>query len=87
MNTTTTEDNRARLLNMAAGGDGHIAPYIEQNGQGGYIVVVPPTIGRDGRTAPAMRVPVQSEEAARGLLHAIETGANPRAPKHETTTE
>ena len=72
---------------MAAGGDGHIAPYIEPNGQDGYIVVVPPTIGRDGRTAPAIRVPVRSEEAARGLLCAIETGAKPRPPKDETTTE
>ena len=28
--TTTTAENRARLLSMAAGGSGHIKPYIER---------------------------------------------------------
>jgi len=87
MNTTTAEDNRARLLNIAAGGDGHTAPYIEQDAQGGYIVHLPAQRHAGGKTSPAIDIHVTTEEAARGLLHAIETGAQPRAPKDEDTDE
>ena len=79
----TTTDNRARLLNMAAGGDGHTAPYIEQDAQGGYIVHLPTRQHAGGKTSPAIDIHVTTEEAARGLLHAIETGAQPRPPKDE----
>lgn len=77
----TTTDNRARLLNIAAGGDGHTTPYAEQDAQGGYIVHLPARRYASGKTSPAIDIHLTTEEAARGLLLAIETGAKPRPPE------
>lgn len=82
----TENDNRARLLNMAAGGNGQVTPWIERvtlddtptdGEQHGFVVHVPQRATRGG-TAPAIHVNVSSIDAARGLLHAIDTGAQPR---------
>lgn len=70
MNTKTrTEDNRARLLNMAAGGDGHTAPYIER--------VILDGAAPEQRTAyiyhsPAQALPNGSTAAAAAYLGTFE---------------
>lgn len=80
MNTTTTEKNRARLLNIIHGGDGRTDSWIERvtirkHGQAdsaGYVVhVMTPHCGE-------MCVQVGSIEAAQGLWHATRTGGKPR---------
>lgn len=57
--TSTTEQNRARLLNLAAGGSGHTAPYIERvaldgagdlDGGTGYIYHSPARKLPNGKT-------------------------------------
>lgn len=81
--------NRAKLLNIAAGGDGQILRYIERVTYDdapagaepyGYIVHLPQG-AEQGAATPAIHVRTQSIEAARGLLHAITTGAKPRNPE------
>lgn len=89
------KENRIRLLNIAAGGDGHTAPWIEKvtysdapadAPQHAYMVHYPQSIERDGTTSPAVHVGYfVNVEAARALLHATETGAQPRSP--ETTAD
>lgn len=85
----TAKENRSRLLNIAAGGDGHITAWIERvtyddapaDAQPyGYIVHLPQTAEQCG-ISPAVNVHVTSEAAARGLLHALRTGAKPRNPE------
>lgn len=87
--TNTTETNRAKLLHMAAGGDGNTAPYIERVTYDdapagaepyGYIVHLPQHVGQGG-IAPAVHVHMHDATAARGLLHALRTGAKPRNPE------
>lgn len=87
---TDAKDNRTRLLNMTAGGDGNISAWIERvtydnapadAQQYGYIVHMPQSVQQDGKATPAIHVHVDSEAAARGLLHATETGAKPRNPE------
>ena len=70
MNTTKTaaDYNRARLLNMAAGGDGHATPYIEKAAQGGYFVHIPPITTTDGSTTKAITIYTDSESTAQTLL-------------------
>lgn len=89
----TKNDNRALLLNMAAGGNGQLRPWIERvtyDGapvdaeQYGFVVHIPQHAGRGGM-CKAIHVHVGDLEAARGLLHAIATGAQPRDT--ETTAE
>ena len=89
----TENPNRARLLNIAAGGNGHVTPWIERityDGapadaeQYGYVVHVPQHAGQGGM-CKAIHVNVGDLEAARGLLHAIATGAQPRDT--DTTAE
>lgn len=86
---TDAKANRAKLLNIAAGGDGLIQPYIERVTYDdapagaepyGYIVHLPQHT-EQGAAMPAVHVHVQSIEAARGLLHAVNTGAAPRNPE------
>lgn len=86
---TTAQENRSRLLNMAAGGDGNTAAWIERvtyddapaDAQAyGYIVHFPQS-SDGGRIIPALDVQVRSEDAARGLLQATRTGAKPRNPE------
>lgn len=87
--TNTTETNRAKLLHMAAGGDGHITAWIERvtyDGapadaqQYGYIVHVPQT-AEHGGISHGVNVHMQDAAAARGLFHALQTGAKPRNPE------
>jgi hypothetical protein len=55
--TTATAENRARLLNMAAGGNGHISDYIERvtldgaapEQQTAYIYHSPAVVYENGR--------------------------------------
>ena len=90
----TENPNRARLLNIAAGGNGHVTPWIERIAydgapadaqQYGYVVHLPQHAARGGGVSPALHVHVGSIDAARGLLHAIATGAQPCSP--DTTAE
>ena len=62
MNTTTAEDNRARLLDMAAGGSGHTDAWIErvtleasdtEAERTAYMYHYPPHIQRDGSRSGA----------------------------------
>lgn len=70
MDTTkqAADYNRARLLNMTAGGDGHTAPYIEKDARGGYFVHIPPATAPDGSTTKEICVHTDSESTAQALL-------------------
>lgn len=76
------QQKRERLLNLLAGGDGNTAPWIESVGQQGFIVHIPQRTA-NGKIIPAVNVPTQTWDVARGLLHVLQTGAKPRKPKDE----
>lgn len=90
MNTTDkTTENRARLLNMTAGGNGQIDTYIERIALDGapagaqqyaFIVHMPQRAARGVVSSP-LHIRVDSEAAARGLIVATHTGAKPRNPE------
>ena len=81
MNTDNTTSKRAQLLNMAAGGDGHTAPWIEATPDGAAVLHIPAVL-HGGKPAKGAQIHA-SMEACRGLLHALETGAQPKAPAGE----
>ena len=80
MNTENTK--RTQLLNMVAGGDGHTAPWIEPTPDGAAVLHIPATLHANGKLSQGTQVHA-SMEACRGLLHAIQTGAQPKAPDNE----
>ena len=81
MNTKDTT-NRARLLNMAAGGDGHTAPWIEPTPDGAAVLHIPANTHANGKVTRGTQVRA-SMAACRGLLRALQTGAQPKAPADE----
>lgn len=81
---THVDDNRARLINMANGGDGRVSPWIEivtirrsnQEDTPRYILHVP---GQPGGREMAIG-PMSNIDAVHGLFLALKTGAKPRDP-------
>lgn len=79
-----TSTNRARLLDLATGGDGHAGPWIEKvtlrrPGQEDAAVYAAHLPGRDGKEV-IVAASDGSLDLCQTILHITETGAKPADP-------
>lgn len=78
----TKNDTRTWLLNIAAGGAGNTEAWIEPTPDGAAVLHIPARVSADGKVAAGTQVRA-GMAACRGLLRALQTGAQPKAPAGE----